>query len=176
MKQYANINKVGMVLSPSEPYFLIYLTDNIMGMSSSRIVDWRARTREQTKVLYDLRFKFKVVVMRHPGSLSNVIVVWRVPTNENESSPCFHGCMIESARNLPSMLLRHDTKDAIESISFACNTNKCHSKALLWSILPKQISPSFCGGVAKENSVLEEAVQIILSTDNKDDLNLLADM
>ncbi len=88
-------------------------------------VNSRARRGARIKFLSDLGFKFKVAVMRYeqPGSLSNAVVVWRVPPNENEPSPHFHGWMGKSARNLPSMLSRHDTKDAIYSVTFACDTN-----------------------------------------------------
>lgn len=74
------------------------------------------------------------------------------------------------------MLSRCHTKDAIDSISLACNTNKMHGKVLLLSILPKNLSPSFCGRLASESAILEEAAQIILSADSKDDLYVLTDM
>lgn len=167
-----------MNLCRLDPYTIIHLTDKMMGISTNSIIDSRRRTKMRSRFIADLSFNFKIAIMKysHPGSLANAVVVWKMPHSDNEKSPQYQGCMVEVSRDLPTVLSRQATKDAIDSISFSCDANKTHTKALLMAILPRNIIPSLMGGAANESAVLKEAVQIILSADSKEELELLTKM
>ena len=83
-------------------------------------------------------FTVGVFSFKRYGSITNWTVVCRMrkdDTKTKESSK-FHGFTAEATVQAKVLLSNRQTKDAINSISFACGKNRCTSEALIMTILP----------------------------------------
>ncbi len=146
-----------------------------MGVASDSVTDCCLHNQIRSDFLQDLGFNFKIGLMKS-GSLSNWVVVWRMGQNDDQNNQRFQGFIVEVLQQIPTMLFCCETKDAIDCIAFACNTNTMKSKALLDAILPQNVMPSFSSVVINESRSFSKATKVVLSSENKEELDILTDM
>ena len=168
-----------VIIFTCAPYKLIPLTDEIMGIPLHKTLHNNVRAKHRHKFKQDLGFNFKIGYLsyRRDGSASNWDVVWKMPSSHDKNHPHFQGAVVDAIRDAPTYLSRRESKDAIDSISFACGAQKKKCRALLYAMLPDTLSPMFWGNeCSKERQFLADTTKLILSRDNSTDLEMVTDM
>ena len=127
-------------------YFLVNLTDEVMGISQSEIPDARDRSIAQKRYLSNLGYKFLIGMFgyRRGGSKSYWFVIFSIPQGASTPTTDLIKTIAEASRKSLARLSRWKTSDSIASIWYIVGSNNRLSTALLSTLLPDCMSPIFC--------------------------------
>ena len=142
---YVHLDKLNNNLFNENPYTLVELTYEVMGISNNNILDWIKISKARSKFVSDIEDKFSIGVWIYSrkGTLVNWYAVWRIEHSQYHKHSYFIAMCDNAMKSAPEYLLHCQTNDDIYTISRALGRSKRLCKAIIGAVMPDWCVPLF---------------------------------
>eukprot|EP00957_Ditylum_brightwellii_P191184 14557730-Ditylum_brightwellii.AAC.1 len=99
----------------------------------------------ETRIIKANHFKIGSLLEAHNALQESMDLAnpYKMKHGDTTSSNWFHGFIMEATQTAPVLLSCQETNDDVDNMAFACGHTKHLSKAILITVLPNGMLPSF---------------------------------
>ena len=127
----SHLNKLNETLANKEPYEIVELTNEVMGIDVDDMPDRHEHYRARAKFVDSIKYNFPVGLFTYnrTGTHGQWHVLFRMVMGHDATCTEFIGMCINATKDAPEYLSRRQTKDTIDTVSCASGKNERISKA-----------------------------------------------
>mmetsp|Transcript_13746 Transcript_13746/g.20163 ORF Transcript_13746/g.20163 Transcript_13746/m.20163 type:complete len:801 (-) Transcript_13746:170-2572(-) len=178
-ERYKRVDSILAIISSEGFYNNVYIDDKAMGIDGKEWDnhDRRAERKKFVKLLGSSKFKMGMYTYRPACAVSNFVVVFKMERTASLLCPAAQQCRAEAEEKAPRYLSWQETKEAVDNICSATDTNVRTAYASLTSILPENVLLHNTFN-KHQGRILHEVASLLFSADasDKEHAALIADL
>ena len=181
-QKYSAVDSLLKGLGDDNPYKVLTLTDEVMGITSLAPFEARKGRKAFHRCFGSDKFPIGVWRFNVGGAMSDHVVVFRIlKVVDLETNPAVVAAISEASINAPYLLTRKETLNDIKTIQSAAKatTGKARAQAIFINILPPNVKSAFVSKTKEKDELASELALLIVSADintDEEELELLKDL